>query len=207
MNELTIYIFGASASYGDGSLDGGWVTALRSQLDRRTPYGKVSPHLIHNLSIPGDTTDDLRRRFVFETEARLKEGKRRPIFVFAIGGNDVGRDPLTKTLAVPPERFVENMGFLIGKAKVYGLDVRIQDITPVNEAVTMVVQGESCLKSNADVDDYNARLALICRAHDVTLVGANTAFRAIGTQHVLCDDGIHPNRYGHEELARLHTWF
>jgi len=82
-----ILVFGDSITYGNWDREGGWVQRLRKFLDKRNLTDPDFYCLIYNLGISGNDTENLLKRFEFETEQRLKEGEE-TIFIFAIGIND-----------------------------------------------------------------------------------------------------------------------
>ena len=74
-----ILVFGDSITYGAWDKDGGWVQRLRKFLDEN-----YEDFFVCNLGVSGNNSDDLLKRFEFETEQRIKEEKK-TIFIFAIG--------------------------------------------------------------------------------------------------------------------------
>ena len=79
-----IFIFGDSIAYGAWDPEGGWVERLRQWLFVTTRDEYNLGTFLYNLSIVGDTTADLLKRFTTEIEAR-QQGD---IIFFAAGIND-----------------------------------------------------------------------------------------------------------------------
>jgi hypothetical protein len=67
-----IFLFGDSIAYGAWDPEGGWVERLRQWLFVTTRDEYNLGTFLYNLSIVGDTTTDLLKRFTTEIEARQK---------------------------------------------------------------------------------------------------------------------------------------
>jgi lysophospholipase L1-like esterase len=79
-----IFIFGDSIAYGAWDPAGGWVERLRQWLFVTTQGEYNLGTFLYNLSIVGDTTADLLKRFTPEIEARQPGD----MIFFAVGIND-----------------------------------------------------------------------------------------------------------------------
>src|SRR3989344_1363671 len=122
---MHIFIFGGSIAYGAGDTEGGWASRLRTILVKRQSH-----FLLYNLGVPGDTTDDLRKRFIPELGARIRKDAD-TIIIFSIGGNDAGFVSDRQEFMVPLERFSENMEWFITEAKKLSSKILIKNLTPV----------------------------------------------------------------------------
>lgn len=99
-----ILIFGDSISHGKWDYKtGGWVQKLSNFLDEKSLLDPHFDYSVYNLSISGDTTEEILERFESEAKQRLKyeEG----IIIFAVGINDSCKG----RLAVSPAKFRENI--------------------------------------------------------------------------------------------------
>jgi len=105
-----ILIFGDSITYGAGDKESGWTQRLRKFLDEN-----YEDYFVYNLGVSGNDTNDLLKRFEFETKQRIKEEKE-IIFIFAIGINDSQFIHSQNNLKVSPEKFKENIQNLINLA-------------------------------------------------------------------------------------------
>ena len=82
----TIFIFGDSIAYGAWDPEGGWVERLRQWVFGTTRGEYNRGTFLYNLSIVGDTTAELLKRFPTELEARQPAPG--ALIVFAAGIND-----------------------------------------------------------------------------------------------------------------------
>jgi lysophospholipase L1-like esterase len=114
-----ILCFGNSITYGYCDIElGGWVQRLRKFLDEKVKQNTKLYFEVYNLEIPGDTTEDLLKRFKTETKARLIElDKEDVIIIFSIGINDSQYIHDEASLRVPERKFKENIKKLISLAK------------------------------------------------------------------------------------------
>src|SRR5690242_850929 len=83
---LKIFIFGDSIAYGAWDPAGGWVERLRQSVFATTRGDYNRGTFLYNLSIVGETTAELRRRFPTELAARQPEPG--DLIMFATGIND-----------------------------------------------------------------------------------------------------------------------
>ena len=81
-----IFVFGDSIAYGAWDPAGGWVERLRQWVFSTTRGDYNRGTFLYNLSIVGETTADLRKRFPTELVARQPEPG--DLIVFATGIND-----------------------------------------------------------------------------------------------------------------------
>jgi lysophospholipase L1-like esterase len=198
---MNIIVFGSSSAYGAGDPEGGWVARLRRELEPETVVGGVAKRVIYNLGVFGGTSEGVRQRFVPEIEARLKLDEP-GISIVAIGGNDAAYIPSRGVFRTSPERFAENIRYLLGEGAARG-SVIVQGLTPVNDAVTKVQVGRDRSKTNAYAKRYDDLLRDACHESGTTFVDSFEAFIAAGHLKLLCADGVHPNAAGHAILCRL----
>ena len=115
--EKVICVFGASITWGACDEEkGGWINRLRLHLESFS--NKI---MIYNLGIPGETTDDLLKRFKNEAGVRLldesesKEYKDHNIIILSIGTNDSSTDSKNSP-RISPEKFQKNLNKLFNQS-------------------------------------------------------------------------------------------
>ena len=111
-----IFIFGDSVAYGQWDEQGGWVQRLRSSLDQSYIAHRSEKIYFYNLGVPGETAEDILKRFRNEISARHKDGKEK-IVLFAVGMNDSHVVHKTKRGKFTPEAFEDNMKILLSQAR------------------------------------------------------------------------------------------
>jgi acyl-CoA thioesterase-1 len=189
-----IFIFGDSIAYGAWDPAGGWVERLRQWLFITTQDEYNLGTFLYNLSIVGDTTADLLKRFTPEIEAR-QQGD---IIFFAAGINDAqlvnGRSMAT------PAEVRTNVQTLIQRARAFAPLLCWVGLTPVEESRTTPLPWmPDCVYQNAAVAGCDAAIKQTAVEEAIPyrdLFSAWTADRAY--RHLLLD-GIHPNAAGHAQ--------
>ena len=125
-----IFIFGDSIAYGAWDPEGGWVERLRQWLFVTTRDEYNLGTFLYNLSIVGDTTADLLKRFPTEIAAR----QRGDLIFFAVGINDAqcvnGRQMAT------PADVCTNVRALIQCARAWAPRLCWVGLTPVDDSRT-----------------------------------------------------------------------
>ena len=193
MTTKNICIFGDSIAYGAWSREGGWADRLQLALQRRTlDSGFQEYYFLYNASIPGDTSEDVARRFAVEQEARDPD-----VIVFAVGINDAssrgGRDGARVALG----QFEKNMKALVeeamtGRSREY---VVVIGLTRVDEEHTTPF--ENTYFFNERIASYDTALHRICRESGARYVDVS---RILASEDLA--DGLHPNDNGHEKMFR-----
>jgi len=111
---IKIFIFGDSIAYGAWDPEGGWVERLRQSVFATTRGEYNRGTFLYNLSIVGETTAELRRRF--PTEFATRQPEPGDLIVFATGINDaqfVNGQPIEQvinTCDTPATRFGRSHG-------------------------------------------------------------------------------------------------
>ena len=193
MPTKNICIFGDSIAYGGWSRDGGWVDRLRGALQNRTlDSGFQEYYFLYNLSIPGNTSKDVRHRFSAEIEAREPH-----VIVFAVGINDASSRGTRDTPRIPQEQFEENIAELLRAAKAKGRADAVAAIglTRVDESRTTPF--ETTYFFNERIAAYDAALKKICKESGVGYLDVS---RLLAPEDM--EDGLHPDDAGHEKLFR-----
>lgn len=193
MTTKNICVFGDSIAYGAWSRDRGWVDRFRVALQRRTvDSGFQEYYFLYNQSIPGNTTEDVLRRFAAECSARDPH-----IIVFAVGINDASSRGARDAPRVAPARFEENMRGLLGVPTLRrdAETVVVIGLTRVNEKFTTPF--ENTYFFNERIAAYDAAMKKICEALSAQYLDVSRLLQPEDLQ-----DGLHPNDQGHEKIFR-----
>jgi lysophospholipase L1-like esterase len=198
--ETDILVFGDSIAYGAWDKEGGWVSRLKEFLHKKAPPSSDSCSLVYNLSVSGETTEDLLERFDFEAAQRAGQNM---VIVFAIGINDLqfiesGHDS-TKTLA----RFKENITELAQTASRMSDKVFFVGLTPLDEKKThpLASDGENPY-TNESVRAFNRIIEAVCSEEKAKFIDIFSGFMKKGHERLL-EDGLHPNSDGHRLIFEL----
>ena len=199
---IKIFIFGDSIAYGAWDPAGGWVERLRQWLFVTTRDEYNLGTFLYNLSVVGDTTTDLLKRFLPEIEARQSGD----MIFFAAGLNDaqfVNGRPLATPAAV-----CTNVRTLIQRARACAPLLCWVGLTPVDDARTTPIPWmPDRAYRNATVAAFEALIRQTAAAAAIPYIELFrpwTADRAY--QQLLCD-GIHPNAAGHAQIYERITAF
>ena len=140
MATKNICIWGDSIAYGAWDEEGGWADRLRRFLHARTLASRFEEYYwVYNLGVPGETTDDLLKRFAPEHAAREPH-----IALFAVGINDSSHREKGGTPRVPIERFRENISELLNQAKKGAEAVVCIGLTTIDEDAVAAEAGIAC---------------------------------------------------------------
>lgn len=198
---MQIFAFGDSITYGSWDGEGGWVDRLKRvayQYIENNPEEWVE---IYNLGIPGNTTDDLLKRFQLETEQRINS-KDEHVFIFGLGANDAAYIVENKEFNVGVDDFKRNLRTVLQQATNFGGKVIFLTITPVIEVGTEN-QSDGKIRKNEFVGKYNEVIKDLGVEQGVVVLDVNSSFSLYGPDKFICDDGLHPNSDGHGMLASL----
>lgn len=185
---MKIFIFGDSIT--EGYYDdekNGWVNRLKVGL------GKDE---IYNLGISGDTSEDLLERF----DADVK-GKKPDRIVFSIGINDSVYLPNEKRNYIDLDKFKENLGMLIKKARLLTNSIVFVGLTSVNEKLTKPIPWVTEMYyTNEEIKKYDDAIRRICKREKLKFIDIFSDFEKSDYEKML-SDGLHPNAKGHEWMA------
>ncbi len=186
-----ILIFGDSISVGKGvEKEKSWPILLCNYFDKQNKYSI----LVHNLSFPGESTNEVVKRFSSETKTRDREGVSLSI-IFTIGINDA-RCVNKKTNTTTPENiFRKNIETLIKEAQKYTNNIVFIGISGVDEKKTMPLG--NLYFSNKTISKYSAIVNKICDKNNVSFINLEKDFR----KKFIAEDGVHLNRLGHQMIA------
>jgi len=191
-----IFIFGDSIAYGAWDPAGGWVERLRQWLFVTTRDEYNLGTFLYNLSIMGDTTADLLKRFTPEIEARQPGD----MIFFAAGINDaqfVNGRPLATPAAV-----CTNVRTLIQRARAYAPLLCWVGLTPVDDARTTPLPWmPDRAYRNATVAVFEAAIKRTVAEEAIPYLDLFSAWTTDRAYRDLLVDGIHPNAAGHAQIC------
>ncbi len=155
--------------------------------------------LVHNLSIPGESTSEIIKRFTVEAGARCKKiyPDDHASIVFAVGINDAKSvnskdNPITK-----PDDLRKNIALLLDDADKYTSHIIFVGPTPVDESKTAPMDNVYFL--NDKIKMYNKIVNEECQKRNVVFLDIMEDWLALDYLNLLSDDGIHPNEKGHRK--------
>lgn len=193
-------VFGDSITYGAWDKECGWVQRLREVLDKKTmsSHGKFY-YIVYNMGISGDTTEDLLKRFEFETKQRKKDTEEN-VILFAIGINDSQFIHSKKAFKVPSYNFKINVEKLIKMAKKYSSKIAFIGLTPVEEVkTTPILWDKNKSYTNKHIQRYNEIVKNSCKQNKVPFIEIFDDWIKTDYKKLLYD-GLHPNSKGHQRI-------
>ena len=164
--------------------------------------------LVHNLSIPGESTGEVMKRFFTEAEVRCKKiyPDDRASIIFAIGINDVKCVNSQDNPVTGPEDFRKNIAFLAENAAQYTNHIIFVGLTLVDEQKTAPIDNVYFL--NEKIKTYNKILDEECKKRNTAFLNIIQEWSNIDYLNLLSDDGIHPNEKGHQKIfEKIRLWF
>ena len=197
---MQIFCFGDSITWGSWEKDGGWVDRLKRSFYEYVESNQDAWVEVYNLGIPGNRTDDLIKRFVFETSQRIDEENNGRIFIFAFGANDAAFDSIQNAFRCPPDRFEKNLRTCVEAAKKFSGKIFLTTITPVIGEKQLRPER---IRKNEYIEMYNLLLKKIASEERLGIIDAHTAFVHQDMSRLLGEDGLHPNAKGHELIFTL----
>lgn len=199
-----ICVFGDSIAWGAGdSEQGGWVNRLKNYyLSQGLRVDKDID--VYNLSVSGDNTEDLLKRFDTELMVRLDE--KINLVVFAIGINDSHFVISENKNRIPVEIFRLNLQTLIKKAKKHTDRIAFIGLTQVDEAETVPIPWNKDKKyTNDDVEKYDEIIRMVVDEEEITYIDVKGV---VDLEDLT--DGLHPNSEGHRKMfekIKEHSFF
>lgn len=196
---LKIVALGDSLIYGFGDPEGGgWVERLR----RAWMLPDSAGHVLYNLGVRGDRTNQVAQRLEVEFRHRGELRNRVPdLIILSVGVNDsacVGR--LNGKNYTDFERFEAEIAALLNLA-IQLCPVMFVGMVPVDEAKMPFLD---CLHYNhADQYRYKEATRIACEERSIPYLDIFQTWMARGTTWVnqrLSDDGLHPNTLGYQTL-------
>ncbi len=193
-----ILIFGASTTYGKCDPDGGWAGRLRKHIDQRAE--NMDLNSVFNLGVSGDTTEDVIRRFEFETKQRIEEDEE-TVFIFGIGVNDAQFLHGKQGTKTPPEKFRKNIRSLIKMARKFSPKIVFLGLEPVDESRTDPWKPNKSYEME-HIEKYNGIIREVCAETNTHFID-KLAQSKQGNYKQLLYDGLHPNSEGHRKIFEI----
>jgi len=192
---VRICVFGDSIALGKWDDVGGWTQRLgqflESKKDLSNPKERLF-YIVYNLSISGNTSKDLLKRFKNEAEARNPD-----TIIFAIGKNDCLCDSKDKSL-VSKKEFGKNIKSLLEQAKKLTDKIIFIGVGKIDESKTNpILWDENLSLNNKLIEDYNFILESVCKSSKVYFI---PIFELIKKEDL--EDGMHPNKEGHKKIFK-----
>ena len=180
-----VCIFGDSISMGAfDDKEGGLANRLKLFV-----WEKNHDTLFYDLSVFGNTTSDLLKRFRNESEARKPD-----TIIFAIGMNDAKYIKTKDHPRVSFEQFKKNLGTLYKQASIFSTSIIFIGITRVDESKTKFrVQEVYC--DNENIKMYDAEIQSLCKEKNLLYISMDGV---LGKEDL--SDGLHPNARGYEKM-------
>ena len=183
-------MFGDSIVWGAGDPEGGgWVTRLRNWCENNLEDVEV-----YNLGISADSTNELLRRFISESEARHPD-----VIVFAIGINDSQYIDSREHPRITPEIFERNLEELIRQAGQFTRQIIFVGLTRVDELKTSPIPWrENTFYENEFVEQYDHAIKSVAEEHKLLYIDVS---KNLAPDDLA--DGLHPNSDGHKKLFEI----
>lgn len=189
--------FGDSIAYGAFDGAGGWVQRFKNSVFQND--------YVYNLGVPGDTSYEILKRFLFETEQRT-DAETNTVLVFAVGINDSislvsGGHQTSESL------FKDNLNKIVELAKGITKSIIFVGLTPVDESKTNPVPWALTKNyRNEFIEKYSNAIKVFCSEHSIPFLNIFDIWKT-GNYKVWLEDGVHPNSLGHEEIFRAFKQF
>lgn len=156
--------------------------------------------LVHNLSIPGQSTKELLKRFPIEAASRCKKISPDDLssIIFAIGINDAKCTGSGENFVTSQENFKRNLQILIENAQKYTNHIIFIGLTPVDERKTAPIDNVYFLNEN--IRNYEKIIEEKCKENNIVFLSIIEGWLAFNYLDLLSNDGIHPNEVGHQKI-------
>lgn len=181
---------------GDNANLGGWPGRLL-----RAEQRLEMAFTFYNLGIRSDTSDDIAKRWLSESTARLPPSIP-SIYVFSFGLNDA--TSINDDVRVPLERSLENARMMLNAAKSRARVLWIGP-TPIDETSQPVTTsiGTMQTKSNTVTHAYNEGYKILADELQIPYLDLFTHFNEQTAWEEFLFDGVHPNASGYDAIASL----
>ncbi|MDD5341513.1 MAG: GDSL-type esterase/lipase family protein [Patescibacteria group bacterium] len=197
-----ILIFGDSITYGAWDKEGGWAQRLRKYVDEKIAADPNYYHLVYNLGISGNTSEDLLMRFENECKYRKKEeGKEELVIIIAIGENDsqIKNGKVKMEMKV----FEKNLDKLLKLANKFSGKIFFVGLCPVDESKSdPIAWAKDKSYKNDSITKYNDAVRKFCEKNNLGFIDVFSNLISKNYKELL-DDGVHPNTNGHQQIFEI----
>jgi lysophospholipase L1-like esterase len=195
-----ILIFGDSITYGAWDKEGGWAQRLRKYIDEKIEIDPAYYHLVYNLGISGNNSEDLLKRFEGECKARQKE-EGDMVIIFAIGEND--SQIRNGKARVKIDKFEKNLESLLKLSKKFTDKVFFVGLCPADESKSDPIPRDTSKSyKNDSIEKYNDVIKEFCEKNNLGFIDVFSNLISENYKELL-DDGIHPNTEGHQQIFEI----
>ncbi|MBT9164730.1 MAG: Arylesterase [candidate division WS2 bacterium] len=173
-----------------------WPSLLTQQLDKKDKDFT----LVHNLSIPGESTNEVIKRLPIEAEVRCKKNypDDHSSIIFAVGINDAKCLESRNNSITSAESFRNNISLLIENARKYTDHIIFIGLTPVDERKTAPLDNVYFL--NKKIGMYEKIIGEECKKRTISFLNIAEEWSRLNYLKMLSEDGIHPNEKGHQKI-------
>ena len=194
-----ILVFGDSIAYGAwDTMRGGWADRLKVFCMERELENPEFNYPVYNLGLSGDNTNNLLKRFGFETKQRMKL-KEETIIIVAIGVNDsqVGK------IGINIELFKSNVEKLCSVASKFSLKIIFIGLNPIDDSRTNPIPwDENMFYANERIKKYDNIIKSVCEEKQVYFIDMLSEFNKLDYKKLL-EDGLHLNSEGHRKMFEI----
>jgi lysophospholipase L1-like esterase len=190
-----ILIFGDSIAAGRGvDKVKSWPLLLTQYLDKEDKWSIF----LYNLSIPGQSSKELVKRFSIEAKARCKKIYSDDHFtiIFAIGINDAKCTGSKNNPVISQKNFKNNIKLLISNARKYTDHIIFIGPTLVDEKKTTPIDKNYFF--NEKILNYSNIIKNICAEIRISFIDMANDWRRQNYKKFLASDGLHLNEQGHK---------
>ena len=193
-----VLIFGDSIVFGRGvKKNQSWPSLLIHRFDQIDNKDTI----IFNLGVPGETSDNLRRRFDLECSVRIKpqDNSQMTTIIVAIGLNDAKSFDQPQNYQTKLSFFEQNLIEIIKLGQKYTQNIILIGCTKVDEKKTRFNQ---IFFLNRNIRIFNKSIKKIALNNRLQYVPIFEEWSSADIQSLLTNDGIHPNEKGHKKIYK-----
>ncbi|GIW65571.1 MAG: peptidase [Candidatus Parcubacteria bacterium] len=173
-----------------------WPSLLIQQFDKKDKDFTLT----HNLSISGESTNEVIKRLPIEAEARCRKiyPDDHSSIIFAVGINDTKCVESIDNPITNAEGFKNNIRLLIKNASKYTNHIIFVGLTPVDERKTTPLDNVYFL--NEKIVTYEKIIGDECKKKNIAFLSIAEEWLRSDYLGLLSEDGIHPNEIGHRKI-------
>ncbi len=200
---MNLLFFGDSIVQGLWDEKGGWPDRIKQDiftehLEKSAPF--LDYNMVYMRGVPGDTSEDLKRRIGTELEDATDHSSSEVNVVFSVGINDCGETNGESEVSV--EDYRENLEEIIDRARKRADRVIAVGLTPVDEE-RLNSEETADHYTNSQVRKYNEVLREVCEEKDVKFVSVFEELVQDDNWTENLFDGLHPDSIGHRKIYEL----